>query len=70
MLSFDFVAAQLGWVLLIIFLIAYALLSMFTATLMSKTYVLLQSYGVEVKSMGEAAYYTLGTHRAELLLNH
>lgn len=59
-LSFDFVAAQLGWVMLCIFLVVYALLSMFTATLMSKTFVQLKEFGIDVKSMGEAAYYTIG----------
>jgi amino acid permease len=67
-LSFNQVAAQLGWLPLFLCLIIFALLSIFSAMLMSKTFVILKEHFIEVKSMGEAAFHLLGGRGAYIFV--
>eukprot|EP01127_Copromyxa_protea_P005201 TRINITY_DN1509_c0_g1_i2.p1 TRINITY_DN1509_c0_g1~~TRINITY_DN1509_c0_g1_i2.p1 ORF type:complete len:499 (-),score=56.72 TRINITY_DN1509_c0_g1_i2:32-1414(-) len=59
-LTFNRVAAQLGWIPLFVCLIFFALLSVFSSILMSRTFVLLKDFGIEVRTMGDAAFHVLG----------
>lgn len=59
-LTFDFVAKQVGWLLLVVFVTAFCFLAVYLAVLMSRTQRLLQQQGLSAASMGEVAGHSLG----------
>jgi amino acid permease len=66
-LTFNKVAAQLGWIPLVVCLVVCALFSTLAALAIQKTFLILKDFGVEVRTMGEAAFHTLGGKKAYYL---
>mmetsp|Transcript_66850 Transcript_66850/g.178302 ORF Transcript_66850/g.178302 Transcript_66850/m.178302 type:complete len:460 (+) Transcript_66850:33-1412(+) len=60
LLTFSYVAAQLGWLPTLMSLVGACCLAIYTAHLMSVTFDMLSSRGLDATSMGEVARHTLG----------
>jgi len=59
-LTFSFVAAQLGSVITVVLMVACCAFAVYTALLMCRTHAILRRKGIYATSMGEAARHTLG----------